>query len=292
MGDTLPDESPQKSHPVATGFLLLYALFLCACAFLTLADPPWKTSGGVSGALGFLASMAAGLPWSVAVLLAMLNCNVCNFSTGVADVLMVILIWAGAFFNLGLLVRAAGWTKAAPEPARTQPLPTPLPVVEPVAKLPVPAALHGPRIPLRVTLARWPASVSRSFDAVRERRAVTVAAVVLTFLLGLPAFMGLLASANARTADTAAFWSIGVFAALAGSWSRVLSSNRELQDSHLRFGVALAGTACGTALATRSAAGWAPYAPGWTLFALLLAGWQGWLLLATIGSLQKRTPTC
>jgi hypothetical protein len=280
----LPEETPRKSHPVATGFLLLYVLFLGACAFVTLVDPPWKRSG-LEGLFGFVASMAAGLPWSLVLVGAVRDCAACDSFAGGSEMLTVVLAWGGALLNLVWLASVAGWTQAARERPGQQPAPPPLSAPRPVARTEAAAVPPGgPRLPMRVRCARAMALTAGRFDAVRQYRRVTATAVVLTILLGLPAFMGLLSAGQAGVAGTPAFWSVGVLAALAGSWCRLLSSNADLQRSLLRFGTALAGTAWGTALAMLSVAAWVPQAPAWALFALGLAGCQACLLVATMGS--------
>lgn len=280
----MPEDIPRKSRPVATGVLLLYVLFLAACAFVTLVAPPWNPSG-LERLFGFVASLAAGLPWSLVLMGVVRQCATCDSFPGGSDMLTVVLSWLGALLNFVWLASVAGWSQAARESPGQQPAPPPMPAPGRVAKSQVTATPPcGPRLPLRVRWARAMASTAGSFDAVRQYRRVTVTAVVLTVLLGLPSFMGLLSAGQAGVAGTPAFWSVGVLAALAGSWCRLLSSNAQLQRSYLRFGTALAGIACGTALAMLSVAAWLPQTPAWALFALGLAACQGYLLVATMGS--------
>lgn len=274
-----PMENQKKSRPVATAFLVLYVLFLGACLFVTSIDPPGKGSGG-AGILGFMATMAAGLPWSVIIVILplMANCESC-MSGPRADVVLIVLCWIGAFVNFVLLARAAGWTEAPPAPPPRPKLPRE-PQPEPRA-----AAAIGPRMPLRVALARQVAIAADRLDTARSRRAVTVPAVVLTFLLGVPAAMGLLAGMQAgRLVAQGPIWSLAVLLALAGTWCRLLSSNVQLRQSRLRFGLAAAGTALGLVLAVLSAVGWIRHAPLLALLAVLLVAWHGWLLLATLAS--------
>ena len=62
--------SAQKS--AAGTLLVLYVAFVIVCVLVMFADPPWvkPANGSWQGMIGFLASLAAGAPWSIGVLLA------------------------------------------------------------------------------------------------------------------------------------------------------------------------------------------------------------------------------
>jgi hypothetical protein len=93
---------------LAKAILSMYLTCLCVLVVITMADPPGK--GGVSGILGFIASVIAGLPWS---LFAMRSGS---------DIKVMLLCWLGALVNVFILclVYRAAKEASLPSPAAEQ----------------------------------------------------------------------------------------------------------------------------------------------------------------------------
>jgi hypothetical protein len=93
---------------LAKALLSMYLTFLCVLAVITMADPPGK--GGLGGILGFIASVIAGLPWSLFAM------------RGGGDVKAMLLCWLGALVNVFILclVYRAAAQASHPSPAAKQ----------------------------------------------------------------------------------------------------------------------------------------------------------------------------
>jgi hypothetical protein len=70
---TVPATAPRKPWPGGSAvrvLLGLYVVFVVLCTFVVFMDPPWvpPRNGTWGGMIGFLASLAAGAPWSFLML--------------------------------------------------------------------------------------------------------------------------------------------------------------------------------------------------------------------------------
>lgn len=63
--------TPLPGRTIAKVLLGLYVVFVCLCTFVVFLDPPWipPRNGTWEGMIGFMASVAAGAPFSFVVLL-------------------------------------------------------------------------------------------------------------------------------------------------------------------------------------------------------------------------------
>jgi hypothetical protein len=269
MFPLMPAATParKKSHPVVVAFLVLYVLFLGACGFLCTLG--WSGLGSYGKGLVAVASVAAGLPWSVLLLFIGLACDACT--NALSEAAFVAIFWLGALVNLVLLARAAGLDRLAADALRAA-----IPRTQP----------RLPQERWRSRLARMPAMLARHFDEVRERRGTGLVILSITLLLGFASVLELLGAAQsgASLSSPDIRWSSGMLFALAGTWCRQLSTNAQLRASAMRFGFAAAGTAWGTLLAAWSAVGWAASVLPWSVLYSVFAAWQLWLLAATLGS--------
>lgn len=96
---------------------VLYLVFLALCAVVVAFDPPrgGPANGSVAGAVGLLASAAAGMPWTFAgMFLIELSATAGDLLFGMGEPGVTLLCWAGAALNLVLLRRAFRRAAAPP----------------------------------------------------------------------------------------------------------------------------------------------------------------------------------
>lgn len=95
----------EESRVKKAGMLLrliffLYLVFVIACGFVTLLDPPWgvHSVGTWGGMFGVMASAAAALPWSLLLITA---------NVSLSDEVGLVVFWGAAVMNLVLLAYLA-----------------------------------------------------------------------------------------------------------------------------------------------------------------------------------------
>jgi hypothetical protein len=266
--------------------LVLYLLFLAACATLTFLDPVWRARSGYDGTLGLLASFAAGLPWSFLVFFG-------AGSSGASDATAAALMWACALVNLSLLAIPLGfWRTIRRTSAAWQ------------RELLGAGRAPGCSTPARQSLARLAREAVRQdfreriidiatrFDARRKVphvRLLCVLAAVMVLLWMVRANFGpAQEGAPPDSTRSSVVLSLLLLLAVAGTCCRHFCGNARLQHSRPLYLLATAGTAAGTILGLAQTMLLAGMVPLLALVVALFAGWQAWLLAATVGTRAAR----